>query len=69
MVSELDIARAMAQVYDEHQMIVEGAAGVAVAGFLKCLESARGQTSAIVICGGNIPTQTFQRAMGMVNAR
>ena len=36
-----------------HQL-VEGAAGVAIAGFLKVAREYAGQTVAIVICGGNV---------------
>ena len=58
-VSEKEIASAMKDFIGEHQMMIEGAAGVAIAGFLKENEKYRDKKVLIVICGGNISNQTL----------
>ena len=58
-VSEKEIASAMKDFIGEHQMMIEGAAGVAIAGFMKEKESYRDKKVLIVICGGNISNQTL----------
>ena len=57
--SEKEIASAMKDFIGEHQMMIEGAAGVAIAGFLKEKEKYRDKKVLIVICGGNISNQTL----------
>ena len=57
--SEKEIASAMKDFIGEHQMMIEGAAGVAIAGFLKENEKYRDKKVLIVICGGNISNQTL----------
>jgi len=54
LVEEAEIAAAMRLVQQTQQMTIEGAAGVAVAAYLK--DPARGQQRnvAIVLCGGNV---------------
>lgn len=57
LVSEDDIRGAMELVFDAHHMVVEGAAGVAVAGFLSAarrLGLNRDSLAVIMICGGNV---------------
>ena len=58
-VSEEEIASAMKEFIGEHQMMIEGAAGVAIAGFLQEKEKYRDKKILIVICGGNISNQTL----------
>ena len=58
-VSEKEIASAMKDFIGEHQMMIEGAAGVAIAGFLQEKEKYRDKKVLIVICGGNISNQTL----------
>ena len=53
-VSEAEILAAMRQLRDDAGWLVEGAAGVALAGYLKYAEEFAGQTVVIVICGGNL---------------
>jgi threonine dehydratase len=60
LVSEAEIRRAMIRVFDHHRLVIEGAAGVAVAGFLKMAPRLAGQTVALVICGGNIDAGLFK---------
>ena len=38
----------------QHHQLIEGAAGTAIAGFIKKKETFRGQTVILVMCGGNI---------------
>jgi threonine dehydratase len=52
-VSEDEILAAARRVLHAEAMLVEGAAGVAVAAFLKAAADYAGKTVAIVVCGGN----------------
>lgn len=61
LVSEAEIADAIRLLVAEHRMIVEGAAGVAVAAFRKVAPQYAGKTVAIVLCGGNIGYETLRR--------
>jgi threonine dehydratase len=54
LVSEEEILDAMRLVHRARQWLIEGAAGVAVAAFLKTAERYEGKTVAILICGGNL---------------
>ncbi len=54
LVSEREIADAIRFMIEKHHKIVEGASGVAVAGFVKQAPRFAGKTVAIVICGANI---------------
>ena len=54
-VDEEEIAHAMAMIFDQHAMRVEGAAGVAVAGLTQIADSfSADAVVAVVICGGNV---------------
>ncbi|KAK1658978.1 putative threonine dehydratase [Colletotrichum godetiae] len=52
--SEGEIADAMRRIAVEENMIVEGAAALALAGFEKVKEEVGGQTSVVLLCGGNV---------------
>ena len=54
LVSEAEIADAIRFVLAEHHLVIEGAAGVAVAAWRKAAMRYAGQSVAIVLCGGNI---------------
>jgi threonine dehydratase len=54
LVSESEILDAARRVYRDDGELIEGAAGVAVAAFLKTAADYVGKTVAIVICGGNV---------------
>ena len=56
-VSEKEIASAMKDFIGEHQMIIEGAAGVAIAGLLKESKEYRDKKVLIVICGANVSNE------------
>jgi len=68
LVEEAEIAAAMRLVYQTHHMMVEGAAGVAVAAYLK--DPARGQqrNAVIVLCGGNIDRSVQEAVLREVQA-
>lgn len=61
MVSEEEILSAMRRVRDTRGWVIEGAAGVAVAAFLKEADRYRGKTAVAVICGGNLSAEVRQR--------
>lgn len=62
-VSEEAIARAMWEVARHDRWIIEGAAGVAVAGLEAVKEEMRGKTVAIVVCGRNIEATKYFRSI------
>src|SRR3546814_15869808 len=64
-VSEIEIARAMRTIAIGERWMVEGAAGVAVAGLVQAAERYRGQRLAAILCGRNIAPALFQQAMRM----
>jgi threonine dehydratase len=61
LVSEAEIRSAMVRVFENHRLVIEGAAGVTVAGFLKMASRLTGKTVALVICGGNIDMGLFKK--------
>jgi threonine dehydratase len=63
-VSEAEIAAAMSQLAETEDLMVEGAAGVALAGLVKCAQAYRGRKVAVVLCGRNIGTRRFMAAIG-----
>ena len=67
-VSEAEIAQAMRQVAIGEQWMIEGAAGVAVAGLTRLAERFRGGRVAAILCGRNVGLDMFLRAMAMGNA-
>jgi len=60
LVSEEEIRRAMVRVFDRHRLVIEGAAAVTVAGFLKLAPRLTGKTALLVICGRNIDMAVFR---------
>lgn len=59
LVSENEIADAMGAIYQEHKMIIEGSAGVAVAASLKYGSDT--QHDLAIICGGNVDVGRFEK--------
>ena len=53
LVTEEEILDAARRIYREDDQLIEGAAAVAVAGFLKSIADYAGKNVVIVICGGN----------------
>ncbi len=62
-VTEEQIADAMRAFIDSHHMLLEGAAGVAIAGFLDVAEDYKGKNVVIVVCGGNISRETLKQVI------
>ncbi len=63
-VSEDDIARTWKWFLNSHEDLrIEGAAAVAIAGFLKLKTNFAGMNVIIVLCGGNIDDMTLDRLM------
>jgi len=59
LVTEAEIRSAMRRVFNMHRLVIEGAAAVAVAGFLKMASRLKGKTVVVVICGRNIDANLF----------
>ena len=62
-VSEAEIAEAMRRFIDSHHMLLEGAAGVALAGFLSLAREFEGRNVVVIICGGNISRETLRKVI------
>lgn len=62
-VTEAEIATAMRHIAEAEHWIVEGAAGVALAGLIKRAEAYRDLQVAVVLCGRNIALETFLKAV------
>ena len=58
--SEAEIASALSTLAWEEHMIVEGAAALAYAGYLKRKEDLKGQTTVVLLCGGNFDKAILQ---------
>jgi len=58
-VTEAQIAAAMRHIAHTERWIVEGAAGVALAGLIEQAEAWQGRKVAVVLCGRNIALETF----------
>jgi threonine dehydratase len=63
-VTEAEIAGAMRRIAEGDRWIVEGAAGVAVAGLIRSAAAYRGRKVAAVLCGRNIALGRFLTAIG-----
>lgn len=63
LVSEEEIRDAMRLVIDRHHTLIEGAAGVAVAGFLKEKDRFAGRNVVIVLCGANISRERLKEIL------
>ena len=62
-VSEAEIAQAMRRIAGAERWMVEGAAGVALAGLVRQAGAWRGRKVAVVLCGRNIALDTFIKAV------
>jgi threonine dehydratase len=63
LVSEDEILAAMRWMLENEHWVIEGAAGVAVAGLLREAERYAGKTVAIVICGRNLSPDVMRRLL------
>lgn len=64
LVSEDEIKAAMRAVGDAERWMIEGSAGVAMAGLMKLRDLYKGRKAAVVICGRNIALERFVEAVG-----
>jgi threonine dehydratase len=62
-ISEEDIAGAMAFVHKKHHLVIEGAAGTAVAALMSGRIDIRDKRAAVVISGGNVDDSKFVRIL------
>ncbi len=60
-VSEEEIQAGMRWVFENHGLVVEGAAGVGIASFRKCVATRKTGNTAIVLCGGNVDIEAFKK--------
>lgn len=60
LVEESEIAAAVRLIAETHHQLIEGAAGVAVAAYLKDVQRGRGRKVAIVLCGANIDLRVLK---------
>ena len=63
LVDEDAIASAMIEFIDRQHQLAEGAAGVALAAFLEHAAEFRGRNVVILICGGNVSSETLRRVL------
>lgn len=63
LVSESEIKAATRSFIEQHHMLIEGAAGVAVAGFLSERKRQDGKKVALVICGANISREQLMAVL------
>jgi threonine dehydratase len=62
-VTEAEIKHAMRLFIETHHMLIEGAAGVAVAALLQAKERFAAKTVAVIICGANIGASRLKEAL------
>ena len=63
LVSEEEIAAAIRLTLETQHQLIEGSAGVAIAGFQKLYQKFKGQQVAIVLCGANISLATLKQVL------
>lgn len=63
LLSEAQIASAMCAFIDRHHMLLEGAAGVALAGLLATGNRFADRNVVVIICGGNISRETLRKVI------
>ena len=62
-VTEDEIKESLRLFMQTHHMMIEGAAGVAIASFLKMKEQYKGKNVVIIICGANISLETLKEIL------
>lgn len=63
LVTEDEIREAMRLIFDHHHTLIEGAAGVAVAAYLKDRDRPAGRNAVIVLCGANIARERLKEVL------
>jgi threonine dehydratase len=66
-VPETAIAAAMRLLIERHHTLVEGAAGVALAGIQQAAAQLRGQRVVVVLCGANLSLKALKQALELAN--
>ncbi|MEM6495760.1 MAG: threonine/serine dehydratase [Pseudomonadota bacterium] len=59
-ITEVEIANAVAAMIDYHHQLVEGAAGVAIAGAVRFAEANPGSSVVAISCGANVSSNTLR---------
>ena len=67
LVTEAEIGDAMRSVIEGHHVLIEGAAGVAVAAWMKERDRYEGKRVVILLCGANIGTKVLARVLAGEN--
>lgn len=62
-VSEEEIRQAMRAAMETHHLAIEGAAGVALAAYMREAKRWKGKTVVVIICGGNVSAETLRSAL------
>ncbi len=63
LVSEEEIAESMREFIDSHHQLLEGAAGVAIAGMKRNAAEYQGKNVVVIVCGGNISRETLKKVI------
>ena len=63
LIEEPEIAKAMRMLIIDHHTMVEGAAGVALAGYLAFRDRYRGKRSVVVLCGANASHEVLRKVL------
>jgi len=63
-VTEDEIKANLVEFIDTHHMLIEGAAAVAIAAFLKTKEKYTGKNVVLILCGANIGVETLKEILG-----
>jgi threonine dehydratase len=64
LVTEVEILAAMRWILDTEHWVIEGAAGVAVAAFLKEAARYRDRSAAVILCGRNVSPEVLSKLCG-----
>ncbi len=62
-VEEEQIAEAMREFIDAHHLLVEGAAGVAMAALSAAADAYQGKNVVVIVCGGNVSRATLKKVI------
>jgi len=63
LVSETEIQKGMLKFLENERMLLEGAAGTAVAALIKMKDELKGKKVGVVICGGNISLDVLKKVL------
>ncbi|KTD69363.1 L-threonine dehydratase catabolic TdcB [Legionella steelei] len=63
LVSENEIQAALLTILSMHHLLIEGAAAVALASFLKCAEHFQGKNAVVILSGANISLETLKKVI------